>query len=88
VIVWCIVPTGQESFAKEDVSCMVGRLQHVWQRLKTIGKERCRNDPPAQPESAFAGHLLFGQAGQGKSRGKCFSASEQYFTEFAIRIWS
>jgi hypothetical protein len=37
VIVWGMGPTGQETFAKEDVPSMVGRLQHVWQRLEKKG---------------------------------------------------
>ena len=42
VIVWGIVPTGYESFQKEDMNSMIDRLENVWRVLwgKGIDKEQ------------------------------------------------
>ena len=40
VIVWCIVPTGFEAFAQEDVPSMVARLERVWALLAKKGIDK------------------------------------------------
>lgn len=40
VIVWGIVPTGFETFAKEDISSMMVRLENVWNVLESHGIDK------------------------------------------------
>jgi hypothetical protein len=40
VIVWGIVPTGQETFASEDLPSMIQRLENVWDQLERKGIDR------------------------------------------------
>jgi hypothetical protein len=42
VIVWGIVPTGFETFAMEDISSMILRLETVWDVLEKKGIDRRR----------------------------------------------
>lgn len=40
LIVWGIVPTGFEAFAKEEIPTLVGRLETIWKTLWTKGIDR------------------------------------------------
>jgi len=40
LIVWGIVPTGFEAFAREEVSTLVQRLEHVWKTLWSRGVDQ------------------------------------------------
>jgi hypothetical protein len=40
VIVWGIVPTGMEAFAREEIPSLIERLEGVWQMLWSSGIDR------------------------------------------------
>jgi hypothetical protein len=42
VIVWGIVPTGFEAFAREEISALIQRLENVWKILLSKGIDRER----------------------------------------------